>query len=312
MIFEFRAVRLSSCRSACSCNHEEVPTGSVLTAAPPSAPGAKAQEPRGLITWAEGAGSLCWALWEDASPLPPGWGYARPVPARRSPRTSGAPWGPRGLPTSRQDEPEDSPGSPRHSAAPPSGSWAPGELGEGPAAPNGARLGGPACATGARAGHHGSGCDPGLRASPLCFTFLVGRPCEGVKRKRDAATAGQAPPGHVSGLPGDCRPPGAEPAPPQGAVGLFPVALRPGCRRGLLGAEDTPFRPQGGPQGAHGGGRGCYPGHRHLPLHKCVFINKGGCFIPSPTTLCGLVSGPEVLWLQQLRRLLADGNVPSS
>lgn len=113
MIFEFRAARLCSCRCACSFDHEEVPTGSVLTAAPPSAPAAKAQEPRGLITRAEGAGSLCWALWEDASPLPPGWGYARPVPARRSPRTSGAPWGPRGLPTSRQDEPEGQSQEPR-------------------------------------------------------------------------------------------------------------------------------------------------------------------------------------------------------
>ena len=57
LIFKFCAARLRSCCCACSCDHEEVPTGSVLTAALPSAPGAKAQEPRGLITRAEGAGA---------------------------------------------------------------------------------------------------------------------------------------------------------------------------------------------------------------------------------------------------------------
>ena len=204
LIFKFCAARLRSCCCACSCDHEEVPTGSVLTAALPSAPGAKAQEPRGIITRAEGAGACAGPSGRMHLPSFRVGGTAPRACTSQPPGLrSTHPGAPVASPPADRMSLRDSPGGPGDSAAPWSGSRAPGELGEGPAAPDGARLGGPARATGARTRHHGSGWGPGLRPSPLCFTFLVGTAgTVYLPRALCGCQEETAPPGGVSGLPG--------------------------------------------------------------------------------------------------------------
>lgn len=127
----------------CSCDHDGIPTESVLKVAPPSVPGTKVQDrwssppgawERGACSWP--SSRMC-LLYLHVGGLPALCLHVAASQLQEHPRAS---------PPAKGMRLRDSYRSPRSSAPSQLASWTPQELGERPVAPERPQLGGPACA----------------------------------------------------------------------------------------------------------------------------------------------------------------------
>ena len=275
LIFKFCAARLRSCCCACSCDHEEVPTGSVLTAALPSAPGAKAQEPRGLITRAEGAGACAGPSGRMHLPSFRVGGTAPCACTSQPPGLrSTHPGAPVASPPADRMSLRDSPGGPRGLSC---------SLVRF-AGPRGA--GGRACSSrrgttwGPSACHWSENQTPRQRLGPWAQTqpSVLHFPCR--NRGNSVLTPGLVRVSRGNGTARGCVRVAGATAGPQELNPPPTPARRLVCSPWLSGLaaggaswvlRTPPSAPRGVPRERMVGGGGCYPGRRHLPLHKCFY-----------------------------------------